>query len=97
MAVKSVYFVCVATMLVLATNANAFRSTKVQGFTDPDYKEYVVSKVLLLVENADNDMRSEIETRLKSKLADKGVTLVAYRELFPPTRQWSKDDQAAII
>jgi hypothetical protein len=73
--------------------ANAFRSSNVESYTDPDYQGYVPKKVILLVADSSNEVRLEIEKRLKDELGDQGVVVVSYRELFPPTRTWSTADQ----
>jgi hypothetical protein len=88
--------ICFA-LLVLSssTSANAFRSLNVESYTDPDYQGYQPKKVVLLVANATNDMRTQIESRMVSVLGKRGLVVIPYRDLFPPTRQWSAEEQAA--
>ena len=83
-------------LLGLCSTANAFRSTDFESYTDPDYKGYVPKKIILLVANTSNEMRVDIEKRLKEAFKKKGIVLVSYRDLFPPTRTWRKDEQATI-
>ena len=83
-------------LIGLCSTATAFRSTDFESYTDPDYKDYVPSKIILLVANTSNDMRVEIEKRLRETFKKKDIVLVSYRELFPPTRTWTKDEQVTI-
>jgi hypothetical protein len=83
--------------LMLAQSALAFRSTNVESFTDPDYKDFRPHKVLIIVINAANDARTSIEARIVEKLTEYGVAGVKERELFPPTREWTPDSRAAIL
>ncbi len=86
----------VLTLMALCMPANAFRSSDVESYTDPDYKGYLPKKVVVLVAESSNEVRMEVEKRLKEDLAKRGVVIVSYRELFPPTRTWSSEDQQAI-
>jgi hypothetical protein len=83
-------------LILLCAPANAFRSNDVESYTDPDYQGYVPKKIVLLVADSSNDVRQQIETRLKEELGDLGITIISYRELFPPTRTWTTADQEAI-
>jgi hypothetical protein len=83
--------------MVMSLSANALRSLKVEGFTDPDFKGYTFKKAVLLVQNASNDSRSQIEERLVKEFKDHGVEAVSYRSLFPPTRTWTPEDTNAVL
>lgn len=84
-------------LLMTCQSAYALRSLKVESYTDPDYQGYLPKKVVLLVANAPNEARSAIEERLVEQLAARHVTVIPYRQLLPPTRQWSEQDQVATL
>lgn len=89
---------CVLTALMLVSaTASAFRSTDVESYTDPDYKGYQPKKVMLVVENASQEMRTEIEERLTAEFAKKGIEAIPNRKLFPPTREFSTDDRMKVL
>lgn len=87
-------FLCTA---LLAQSAFAFRSTNVESFTDPDYKDFRPKKVVVMVRNAPNEVRSEVEERLIDKLSDFGVVALKERDLFPPTRDWTPEARSEIL
>ena len=87
---------CALLLLLLSPAAFAFRSTNIESYTDLDYRDYRPKKVVVLVINASNEMRRDIEKRLGETLGALGVQAVPQRELFPPTRTWSQEDQTAI-
>jgi hypothetical protein len=68
----------------LGQAAFAFRSTDVDRHTDPDYKQYRATKVVLLVAAQDLELRRDIESRMISALKDHGVEAVRQIDLFPP-------------
>lgn len=84
---------CIA---LISPDANAIRSTKHESFTDPDYLNYRPYKIVLVVENTDNRSRAAIQKKLKDKFEKFGVTIVGYRNLLPPTRNWTPEDRARI-
>lgn len=77
----------------VSDNTYALRSTDTESFTDPDYRGYVPSKVVLIVDNASNSVRKEIEIKTKRELEKAGVSVVFYRDIFPPTREWTVEEQ----
>jgi len=89
-----VFAVC---LLAVSGSAMALRSLTTESFTDPDYKGYTFKKAVLLVQNASIEGRVRIEERLTAALKDHGVELVAYRALFPPTRDWDSGQRAEIL
>lgn len=86
-----------ALLVMVCSSASAFRSTDVESFTDPDYKDYQPKKIMLVVENASQEMRSEIEERLAKSLQKKGVQVVPNRKVFPPTRDYTPEDKGKIL
>ncbi len=83
--------------VALSGNAFAFRSTKAESFTDPDYKNFRPAKVVVVVLNASNDTRRIIEDRLIDQLAAFGVEAIKERDLFPPTREWTAEGRAEVL
>ena len=51
---------------------------------------------MLLVANSSNEMSKHIEKYLVRAFEKRGVVLISYRNLFPPTRTWSESDQVRI-
>lgn len=78
--------------LIMAFNVCALRSSDHESFTDPDFDNYKPKSILVIVENASNTMRLEINKQIEKYFSKKGVKITDYRSLFPPTRQWSNDD-----
>ena len=77
-------------------DANALRSTKHESYTDPAYVDYRPHKILVVVERADNRGRQALQKKIKEKFAKFGVTAIGYRELLPPTRNWTAQEREAI-
>ena len=94
---KSFRLLVLAALLVMSGTASAFRSTDVESYTDPDYKGYQPKKVMLVVENASQEMRMEIEDRLTKEFEKKGVEAIPNRKLFPPTREFSTEDRMKVL
>src|SRR5262245_9368185 len=91
---RFIAFLCAA---LLAQSAFAFRSTNVESFTDPDYQGFKPKKIVVMVRNAPNEVRSEVEERLIEKLSKYGVIALKERELFPPTREWTPEARTEIL
>lgn len=71
--------------------AHAFRGIDVESYTDPDYKAYVPKKVLLVVQSQSVELRAELERKAQQEIEQVGFSVVKFRELFPPTRDWSQE------
>lgn len=84
-------------LLVFANSVHALRSIDTESFTDPDYKSYIPNKVVLLASNVSRSMQKEIEESAKQKLEKVGVTVVMYEDLFPPTREWTEQDESEVF
>ena len=89
--------ILVVAATLACSQAVAFRSTNVEGYTDPDFVGYKPSKVVLLVVGADTESRQIIEERAVEKLDDYGVEVFTERSLFPPTREWTTEMRAEIL
>ena len=74
--------------LMLPAPSHAFRSTKQESFTDPDYIGFQPKVVMIGVMNANLDIREAIERQLTRDLERRGITVYRERDLFPPTREW---------
>jgi hypothetical protein len=84
-------------LMVAATPAHALRSTKHESFTDPDFVGYQPSKVVLVINIQNLDIRDAIENRLSKELSRRGVEVLDERDLFPPTRQWDPEARKRIL
>lgn len=82
-------------MLAPAT-ADAFRSTKQESFTDPDYLEYKPKTVVVLVLSDNLEMRKIVEDRVSADLEKRGIKVFVNSKLFPPTREWDDAQKAEI-
>jgi hypothetical protein len=89
--------VLTAVVVVGISPAWAFRSTKVDGHTDPDFVGYRPQKVLIVVMGTNTDMRQTIEQKLAERLSDYGVAATAERDMFPPTREWTPDSRIEML
>ncbi len=81
----------------LVGQANAFRSTKQENFTDPDYVGYKPGVIVVSVLTDNFELRQVIEKQLSKDLRKKGLTVYLEREFFVPTRQWDADARAALL
>ena len=90
-------FLVVVLALSFASPAHAFRSTKQETFTDPDYIGYKPKTVMVSVLADDFEVREVIEKRLSRDLRKKGLTVYAERDLFLPTRQLDAAQREAVL
>jgi hypothetical protein len=85
-------------LLVLSiSDADAFRRSSTQSFTDPDFIGYQPKRLLLVVMDASPAFRAVIEEQVKKTLEKSGLVVVLERTLFPPTRQWDPDKRREIL
>lgn len=77
--------------------AHAFRSTKQEGFTDPDYLDFKPKVVLIQVLSENLEIREVVEDRLAKELEKRGIKVFSERQLFPPTRQWDAAKRSEIF
>lgn len=94
---KTIRIFSLLALLLASGAASAFRSTDIESYTDPDYIGYQPTKVMLVVENASQEMRMEIEERLTKEFAKKGVDTVPSRKLFPPTREFTTEERIKVL
>jgi hypothetical protein len=88
-------FFMIFCMLAPAT-ADAFRSTKQESFTDPDYLEFKPKTVVILVRSDNLEMRKIVEKRVTSDLEKRGIKVFLMSKLFPPTREWDDAQRSDI-
>ena len=86
------------TMLALSLilTLSAFRSTDVEGYTDPDFAGFRFHTVVLQLQNAPVDFKQYVVKRMTDKLGKENIRVLLHEDLFPPTRQWDEQSSAAI-
>lgn len=97
-ALANVLRILVRTIMVLAMvlSLSAFRSTDVEGYTDPDFIGYKFHTVVLQIPNASLDFKNHIIKRLGKQLEKSGVRVLLHDDLFAPTREWDQQSSAAV-
>ena len=83
--------------LALPEASNAFRSTKQESHTDPDYLDYQPKSVTILVLAENFEARTVIEERLTKELEKRGIKVYLHDNLFPPTREWDDMQRGEIF
>jgi hypothetical protein len=83
--------------LALVRPAEAFRSTDLESYTDPDYAGYKPTRVLLTIVSDSANSRRMIQERLADELEKQGITVFDEHELFVPTRRWTVEARAAVF
>lgn len=80
----------------LAMPAHAFRQTKQESFTDPDYFDYQPNTITVMV-NAENlEVRDAAEKHIIAELEKRNIKALPHKKLFPPTREWDDAKRAEI-
>ncbi len=74
--------------IALSDTSHAFRSTKQESFTDPDYLDYQPKAMTILVLSDNLEVRKIIEKRLIKDFEKRGIKVFLHDKLFPPTRDW---------
>lgn len=85
-----------ACLLALPLSTVALRDTDTESYTDPDFVDLKLDRVAVVTENAGQKTREGLLQVLEKRLKKKGVELVDYFRLFPPTRDWSAQDRERI-
>lgn len=78
--------ICCLLSIVLLLSACI--STQIEGYTDPEYKDYQAKKVAVFMSGADSFV-PEMEKQLVSKFNESFVGAVLAKEILPPTRNYS--------
>ena len=74
----------------------AFRSTDIEGYTDPDFVGYKFDTVVLHLPNASVDFKKHVIKRMGKELNKKGVRVLLHEDLFAPTREWDQQSSAEV-
>jgi len=82
--------------LLAPESALALRSTKEKGYTDPDYTGFAPKSIVLVVLSDDLEVRDAVEKKLVRDLGKKGIIVHLNYDLFPPTREWTKEHQQSV-
>ena len=91
-AVLAVFVIAIA----LPDISHAFRSTKQESFTDPDYLDYQPKAMTILVLSDNLEVREIIEERLTKEFEKRGIKVYLHGRLFPPTRDWDDAQRGEI-
>ena len=84
--VKKILFSTVCLLLVSCV------STRITSVTDPQYKSFIIDKVVVVVNTSDLDLKIKMESNLVSELNKKGVIAFNGYDVLPPTRNYSEND-----
>ncbi|MGI9199602.1 MAG: hypothetical protein ACR2QL_00985 [Woeseiaceae bacterium] len=85
-----------AVVLTMVITLSAFRSTDVEGYTDPDFIGYKFDTIVLQLPNASIDFKQHIVKRLSKDLKKNGVRVLLHEDLFTPTREWDQQSSAEV-
>lgn len=66
-------------------------STKTTSFTDPDFINKKFSKICVVVDIGDLNVKKELESTIMSELKDNNIEVFSGSDMFPPTRNWTDD------
>ncbi len=83
---KKILFSTVCLLLVSCV------STRITSVTDPQYKSFIIDKVVVVVNTSDLDLKIKMESNLVSELNKKGVIAFNGYDVLPPTRNYSEND-----
>ena len=83
-------------VLAMIMSLCAFRSTDIEGYTDPDFIGYKFHTVVLQIPNASLDFKKHVIKRLTKSLEKSGVRVLLHEDLFAPTREWDEQSSAAV-
>jgi len=65
--------------------------TKVKGYTDLDYQNYRIAKIMVRAPNVNFAFGELIEKSLIKEMKRKGVEAKSFLITFPPTRKWTNE------
>lgn len=84
--------------LMVFESTQAFRSTSIKGFTDPDFIGHKVDNIIacLAPDFKFNAIR-EIDTKLRQESTKRNFKYQLCEEHFPPTRNWTIAMQLEIL
>lgn len=86
-----------AVLLIFALFITSCTHTKVVSFTDPDAKGAKYNRIAVVANVNDLSDRLTIETKMVETLLDKGVNAVSSLSLFPPTREFTIEQENEVF
>ena len=84
-------------LLILALFITNCTHTKVVSFTDPDAGSMLYNRIAVVANVNDLSDRLAIETKMVETLLDKGVNAVSSLILFPPTREFTVEQENKVF
>lgn len=82
--------------LMFSHTAAAGVSTQQESATSPDYAGFQLSTVVLRIDSDDPDRKIVLEHYLKKELANKGITVHLYDDVFPATQAWNDESMREV-
>jgi len=84
-------------LLILALFITNCTHTKVVSFTDPDAGSMLYNRIAVVANVNDLSDKLAIETKMVETLLDKGVNAVSSLILFPPTREFTVEQENKVF
>ncbi len=85
---------CIGVALILTVSASCIATT-VKGFTDREYADYRVRKVVIRVPNVNFAFGALLEGSFIKEFRNKGIIAESFLDMFPPTREWTNEQVAS--
>lgn len=82
--------------LMFSHTAAAGVSTQQESATSPDYAGFQLSTVVLRIDSDDPDRKIVLEHFLKKELANEGITVHLYDDVFPATQAWNDESMREV-
>lgn len=67
-------------------------STQVRGYSDRDYQNHKITKVVVRAPNVGFSFGEKIEDSFVATLKENGVSAESFLKMFPPTREWTDSE-----
>jgi hypothetical protein len=71
--------------------------SKIQSFTDPDYKEVKFTNVLVNLNSLPISSRLKVEKIVIQRLNEAGYKAILISDVLPPTREYANDEAISIV
>jgi hypothetical protein len=82
-----IYFTLVVALLL----PTGCITTNVKGFTDLDYQNYRINRIMIRAPNTSFAFGELLERSMIKELEKKGVEAKSFMATFPPTRKWTNE------
>ena len=82
--------------LMLSHSAAAGVTTQQDSATSPDYAGFQLSTVVLRIDSEDPDRKMVLEHLLTKELANEGITVHLYEDVFPATQAWTDESMREV-